>query len=226
MAKTIVSPIHQVNLVEVYSSQGCSSCPPAEKWLEQFKSHEQLFKKFIPINFHVDYWDHIGWKDPYAQRQFTQRQRRYSNLNYIHNIATPGFVVNGKGWNGWFRGKSLPIDNQKQVGKLSANIDDGLIKIQFSPENETAIKMQVHVAILGFDQITHVKRGENRGRDLSHDFVVIGYKREKLGREEGQLSAKMLLPTTNEHTSEKQAIVVWVSESNNPQPIQVAGDWL
>ena len=71
-AKTIISPEHQVNLVEVYSSQGCSSCPPAERWLGQFTNSPDLFTSFIPINFHVDYWDYLGWKDPYAKAKFTK----------------------------------------------------------------------------------------------------------------------------------------------------------
>ena len=65
----------QFILIELFTSQGCSSCPPAEKWLNQFIKDKELWEKYIPVAFHVDYWDYLGWKDPYSKSRFTQRQR-------------------------------------------------------------------------------------------------------------------------------------------------------
>ena len=226
-SQTLVSPKQQVNLVEVYSSQGCSSCPPAEKWLSQFKNDERLFKQFIPINLHVDYWDYIGWKDPYALRTFTKRQQQYQRLGHTQNIATPGFVVNGKGWNGWFYRQQLPINNELVVGELSAQINQQQVALKFDSKQVLPPYVQVHVAILGFDQITRVTRGENKGKALPHDFVVIDYQQSSVKVSNSrQLLANLPLPSSDKFESAEKAIVIWLSKRFDPKPIQAVGGWL
>ena len=68
----------QSTLIELFTSEGCSSCPPAEKWMSGLKSNQDLWKKIIPVTFHVDYWDHLGWRDRFAKPEFTSRQQRYA----------------------------------------------------------------------------------------------------------------------------------------------------
>jgi hypothetical protein len=99
---------HHVALLEVYSSQGCSSCPPAQKWVNQFTESDLLWDQVIPMVFHVNYWDYIGWKDPFATEYFSQRQRALKSNNLIQSVYTPGFVVDGKEWKGWFQGRPVP----------------------------------------------------------------------------------------------------------------------
>ena len=77
-AQTFESNNEQVSLIELYTSEGCSSCPPAERWLSKLADDESLWSHFVPLAFHVDYWDYIGWKDPYASKEYSQRQRRYA----------------------------------------------------------------------------------------------------------------------------------------------------
>src|SRR6476646_4780454 len=64
----------RIHLIELFTSQGCSSCPPAEAWLSKLKSEPRLWKDFVPIAFHVDYWDRLGWRDPFATKEWTARQ--------------------------------------------------------------------------------------------------------------------------------------------------------
>jgi hypothetical protein len=225
-AKTIVSPEYQVNLVEVYSSQGCSSCPPAERWLGQFTDDPQLFKSFIPINFHVDYWDYLGWKDPYGNTKFSKRQRRYNSLGHARTVATPGFIVNGKGWSGWFRGHNVPLNNSKKVGQLTVNLEQNLADISFDATKDVPKDGRVHLAILAFDQETAVSRGENKGKQLPHDFVVIGYQTMSMAKVNNSLRAKLNLPNVDKFESSKKALVAWVSNGIDPSPIQATGDWL
>jgi hypothetical protein len=92
-AQTFTSSEKQVNLVELYTSEGCSSCPPADKWLGKLKQQSGLWTEFIPIAFHVDYWDYIGWQDPYAHQRHTVRQSRYQANNNIRSIYTPGVIT-------------------------------------------------------------------------------------------------------------------------------------
>src|SRR3954447_25677509 len=85
---TAVSPPHKVALLELYTSEGCSSCPPADRWLNQLKlPRDQL----IPLALHVDYWDSLGWPDPFAQRLFSERQERLGRNPY-----TPESVLDGR----------------------------------------------------------------------------------------------------------------------------------
>src|SRR5437867_10582189 len=65
-------------LLELYTSEGCSSCPPAEAWLSKLKDAPGLWRDFVPIAFHVDYWDSLGWKDPFAIKAYSERQRDYA----------------------------------------------------------------------------------------------------------------------------------------------------
>src|SRR5947208_15491894 len=86
----------QSTLIELFTSEGCSSCPPAEKWMSGLKSNQDLWKKIIPVTFHVDYWDHLGWRDRFAKPEFTSRQQRYAAAWGGDSVYTQGLVVNGK----------------------------------------------------------------------------------------------------------------------------------
>ena len=98
---TFQSSEAQTALLELYTSEGCSSCPPAESWLSRLKESPGLWKDFVPLAFHVDYWDYLGWRDPWAAREFSERQRAYAQGWRSENVYTPGFVLNGKEWRDW-----------------------------------------------------------------------------------------------------------------------------
>ncbi|MDX1496158.1 MAG: DUF1223 domain-containing protein, partial [Salinisphaeraceae bacterium] len=163
-------------MLELYTSQGCYSCPAAEAWMNRLKDHPNLWQGLIPINLHVDYWDYLGWKDPYARPTFSQRQRRYQQVGASKNVATPGFVYGGWGWNGWFAGRDLP--------DLSPSYASAALKVKFVgdtleitwpeslPENT---EVYAHAARLGFGLIDQISAGENKGETLHHDFVVTAY---------------------------------------------------
>ena len=83
-------------VVELFTSEGCSSCPPADELLSEIVDGRYENTDVIGLSFHVDYWDYIGWKDPYASRDFTNRQRIYAEKLRSHQLYTPQMVVNGK----------------------------------------------------------------------------------------------------------------------------------
>lgn len=225
---TLQSPDTKVNILEVYTSQGCSSCPPAERWLSKFENDPRLWKQFIPVNFHVDYWDYIGWKDPFANPKFSSRQRLYEQLELSRNVATPGFILNGRGWNGWFYGQNPKIEKQAVSGTITANINDDQIQLEFDSgaDSDALNRLNVHVAILGFDVEIKVTGGENNGRHLTHDFVVLAYDSQYMSKIDGVAKAKLNLPDASKYKENKKAIVVWVSDRANPSPIQAVGNWL
>lgn len=228
-AQTLISEKERPLLLEVYTSQGCSSCPPAEKWLNNFKSNEYeqvLWKKVIPINFHVDYWDYLGWSDPFADSRFTDRQWQYVQKKRAKQIATPGFIVDGKSWHGWFRGRDLPLDSVETTSKLMAIIANDNVEIKYQQASESQPKLEANIVVLGFDQQTKVKKGENKGVLLEHDFVAIAYDKKRLKNKNNTYTNTMEIPKAKNIYSKQQAIVVWVSEVGDPSPIQVVADWL
>lgn len=228
-SQQISSTETQPLFIELYSSQGCSSCPPAEEWLNKFATKEskiKLWKDIIPINFHVDYWDYLGWQDPFADSRFSARQWQYVQHKHVKQVATPAFIVNGKNWHGWFNGDNLLIKRTPNNNKLSANIELDSITVKYAPAITNATSLTFHIALLGFNQKTKVVQGENHGRYLTHDFVVIGYQEGRLKKHLDQYQQTVALNKPEKFHSDKQAIVVWVSEENNPKPIRVIADWL
>src|SRR5947208_7644646 len=121
--KTFESGDTQSSLIELFTSEGCSSCPPAEKWLSALKSSSDLWKKAVPVAFHVDYWDHLGWRDRFAKPEFTSRQQHYASEWGGDSVYTPGFVVNGREWRDWFSGCAVPASS-KEVGSLRVTLSD------------------------------------------------------------------------------------------------------
>src|SRR6266568_5478088 len=120
---TFQSEERQTSLIELYTSEGCSSCPPAEAWLSRLKESPGLWRDFVPLAFHVDYWDYLGWGDPWANKSFSDRQRAYAKQWRSDSVYTPGFVLNGKEWRDWSLSKSIPTSTAKP-GTLKATSTD------------------------------------------------------------------------------------------------------
>jgi hypothetical protein len=216
---TFASGELQTTLVELYTSEGCSSCPPADNWLAQLKNDPRLWKQIIPIAFHVDYWDYIGWKDPFAQSGNTLRQQRHRQQNNVATVYTPGFVVAGKEWRGFFDRHPLPIEKKPAMGILKAKISNGSLTINFSAEPQP---LEFNIVILGFALQTSVKDGENAGRLLQHDFVALEH--HIIASATNQVKFK--LPNLNDLRKQNRGIAIWVNQQNSLIPLQAVGGLL
>ena len=207
-------------VVELFTSQGCSSCPPAEEYINGFIDNKELWSKYIPIVFHVDYWDYIGWKDVFAKPQFTSRQYRYAKLKHVRTVYTPAFIVNGAAWRrGFFN--SLPDVNGLNNGVLDIVVDGNSVKAKFkSTVSDDALKL--NIAILGMDMVVNILAGENEGRKAKHNFVVLGYTSQL----SNNMTWKMKLPKIKQQTNSKLGFVAWVSSKDDPTPLQAVGGWL
>ena len=222
--KTFESGDTQSSLIELFTSEGCSSCPPAEKWLSALKSSSDLWKKAVPVAFHVDYWDHLGWRDRFAKPEFTSRQQRYAAAWGGDSVYTPSFVVNGKEWRDWFGGNAMPITSTK-VGVLRVSVgDDGKVSATFAPDTMQARPLALNVALLGNDLESDVKRGENSGRKLRHDFVVLQLVKTELIASGDRWIGSISIPKQN--AEKPRALAAWVSEEDVDPPIQATGGWL
>ncbi|MDA1044524.1 MAG: DUF1223 domain-containing protein, partial [Verrucomicrobia bacterium] len=116
---SVTSTVTRVSLVELFTSEGCSSCPPAEAWLGSHIKREGLWTTFIPVAFHVDYWDDMGWKDRFASPVFTHRQRRYKDAWAGRYMYTPAVVVQGLEWPQWRDPNATIGRDTNAVGRLS-----------------------------------------------------------------------------------------------------------
>lgn len=218
--KTFESGETQTSLLELFTSEGCSSCPPAEKWMSALKSSQDLWKKTVPVAFHVDYWDHLGWRDRFAKPEFTSRQRRYAAAWGGGWVYTPGFVVNGQEWRGWFGGDGTPTTSAK-VGFLHVSLaDDGKLSATFVPKTTQPQALVLNVALLGNDLESDVKRGENGGRKLRHDFVALDLITSDMANESNRWTGSVALPTRSGN-EKPSALAAWITE--NATPIQATG---
>jgi len=204
----------KAHLIELFTSQGCSSCPPAEAWLSKLKSEPRLWKDFVPLAFHVDYWDRLGWRDPFAAKEFTARQYQYSEVWKSESVYTPGFVLDGREW----MERSVPKLSSEKPGALKLSIVTGKVVAEFVPADGATKDVDLHLATLGFDLMTKVTAGENSGRSLGQDFVVLSLTSQKMS---GGKSDFAFNPD-----SRAGAVAAWITSPNQIEPIQAVGGWL
>lgn len=161
-------------VVELFTSQGCSSCPPADALLGQLASRDDV----IALALHVDYWDYLGWADEFADPAFTQRQRLYAKAAKSRTIYTPQMIVGGEDHIVGYKPKELSALIQRHAARpqavdLSVTREAGVLKIV--GVGAMAGKMSVH--LVSFDPLRSVdiKRGENAGKRLDYFNVVTGW---------------------------------------------------
>jgi hypothetical protein len=210
----------RTHLLELFTSEGCSSCPPAEAWLSNLKNEPRLWQDFVPIAFHVDYWDHLGWRDPFASKMWTERQADYSARWKSGSVYTPAFVLDGVAW----RNAALPAAATEAPGVLRITINGERVTAAYKPATAAGRHYEIHVARLGFGLGANVTAGENSGRKLVHDFVVLGLTNE--GMKSGIKELGLPAESTKQTTGSRGAIAAWVTQSGQIEPIQAVGGWL
>jgi len=210
----------QVSLLELYTSQGCSSCPPADEWLGELKNKPGLWTEFVPVAFHVDYWDYIGWKDTFSKQEFSQRQRLHRKQGNVKVVYTPGFFLNGKEWKRRW-GHNQPSSSNTKAGNLQAVLSGDTLKVSYnttkSIENAT-----LNVGVLGFGYQTPINAGENSNRVLIEDFVLLSHTKYSSSNQSWEVN----LPEEVMPKAEKYALAIWVSQNNDLKPLQTTGGWL
>jgi len=166
-------------LVELFTSEGCSSCPPADALLEEVQK-KYSDKNVLVLSYHVDYWDKLGWKDIFSSALFTERQEYYSNIFRLNNIYTPQAVVNGKKeFLGSNKSKLISSIDEQLDEKPAASIKlnalqntEGKINVQYSTEGADAKKEQAILVLIQKIATNEIKKGENKGKTLRHINIV------------------------------------------------------
>jgi hypothetical protein len=216
----------RVALVELYTSEGCSSCPPADRWLGGLRKTDGLWKNFVPVAFHISYWDHLGWTDRFASEAFTRRQYDYADSWSSHGVYTPCFVKDGAEWH---PGGSLPEAESGAPGVLTVTpIDGKTYRVTFAPTGKGFLGLDVHVALLGGGIHSKVTAGENDGATLAHEFVVMDLKTAGLAKNADGTSYEttVRLDSPAEKEAPRLAVAAWVTHSGSLEPVQAAGGWL
>ena len=221
MEKHFSSGDNKVQLVELFTSEGCSSCPPAEKWMNSLKDDPRLWNQFVPVAFHVDYWDYIGWKDPYATSDNGIRQRKYKQQGNLRTVYTPGMILDGKEWRNWHYKRYVPPTGET-VGNLEVILNGDDIIATFQPVAGPSSDYELNVAILGFQLHSKVNAGENAGRRLDQEFVVLAH--EKKVSSNGKWQIK--LPAVKQEHAKHTGLAVWVNKKGLQTPVQATGGWL
>ena len=219
----IDSGSRRVALVELYTSEGCSSCPPAEAWVARLRAHPQLWRAFVPVNFHVDYWDRLGWKDRFASPLFTNRQYRWVQQLGLRSAYTPGFIVDGKEWRGFFASRDLPLQPDAEVGPLRVLPGEASAQLVFEPVEDPPVELEMRIVLIGFGLRSDVSAGENRGRRLEQNFVALGMNRGRAEKSGKVYRSTLPLPLKRAQWPKRAGLVAWVSAVGDPTPLQVVG---
>lgn len=218
----------RVSLIELYTSEGCSSCPPADQWLGGLKDDKGLWKSFVPVEFHVNYWDNLGWKDRLSSREYTAREYSYASAWGSPNVYTPCFVRDGAEWRRTSGSPDMSGGLRAPVGRLSVTVaSDGSCTAHFQPASPNPLEhFHLHAAFLGGGLYSKPTAGENEGATLSHEFVVLGLSEVPMNPTNAGLEGHLTLPAPSVTDAKRHALAAWVSLDGNLEPIQATGGWL
>lgn len=163
-------------VVELYTSQGCSSCPPADALLAQLINKPGV----IPLSLHVDYWDYLGWKDEFGQAAFTDRQKRYAQAAGSTMIYTPQMVIGGVDQIVGTKAMELSElimaqKSQAAIVALTARAEGDTLRIVAEPRGPVAAPLIVQLVRYVPEQKVKIQRGENAGRELTYHNVVMSW---------------------------------------------------
>ncbi|MET0226294.1 MAG: DUF1223 domain-containing protein [Dokdonella sp.] len=168
---TASSTATRSHLVELYTSEGCSSCPPADRWLSALPASPGL----VPLAFHVDYWDSPAWTDRFADARFTQRQNALAAHAASTLVYTPEVALDGREWRGWQSGTPAS-SKEASVVALSLQVDSTQplrVRLDTKPIDDAGANAYVAYLALAENQLSSaVRGGENSGAQLHHDHVV------------------------------------------------------
>ena len=171
-------------LVELYTSEGCDSCPPADRWLSSLGARGLVPSRVVPLSLHVDYWDYIGWKDPFAKPAYAGRQRKLTQLQRLAFVYTPQVMLQGQDFRGWRTQAAFDA----ALERINAQPARARIALSLGAVNARTLGVEAQAELLDKAHLkdaalylaayqnrlaSPVTAGENRGRTLEHDYVVL-----------------------------------------------------
>ncbi len=177
------SGVRRVALLEFYTSEGCDSCPPADRWISALPARGFDPERVVTLGFHVDYWNYLGWNDPFAKAEYSTRQRDASRRNNARVVYTPQLLLNGAD----YRRGTFKDDMADRVNAINQVRPGARISLKLVPGSTGELSVQgavvvtdatrrngalAYLALYENNLANAVTSGENRGKELRHDFVV------------------------------------------------------
>ena len=215
----LTGPAKGFAVVELFTSEGCSSCPPADQLVARIQKEDQDQPVYI-LAFHVDYWDRLGWKDAFSDKRYTQRQNLYASWLNLQSIYTPQIVVNGR--KEFVGSQENTLRNAIQSGLDQApgaqltlsdvRLDQGKVSWHFHVQNAAA-KSSLIVALVQRSATSAVKAGENSGVTLSHVQIVRNLSGTEIGTGANG-SAELALP---QGATGREELIAFVQSDDNGQ---------
>jgi hypothetical protein len=227
-SSVLTGPAKGFAVVELFTSEGCSSCPPADQLVARIQKEDQDQPVYI-LAFHVDYWDRLGWKDGFSDKRYTQRQNQYAFWLNLQSIYTPQIVVNGRkefvgSQESTLRSaihSGLDQTPGAQLTLSEIGLDKGKVHYHYDVKNAGA-KSSLIVALVQRSATTDVKAGENSGRTLSHVQIVRNLSGIEVGTGANG-TAELALPTGAQGGEE---LIAFVQNDDNGQIIAATGSAL
>jgi hypothetical protein len=209
-----INPDKNIAVLELFTSQGCSSCPPADRLLGTYTSKENI----IPLSFHVDYWDRLGWKDPFSSKEYTQRQYKYASALHA-SVYTPQLVINGQvemigsdaNKISSAINKILSEASQAVLSIKTVNEENGKVNIRFDVSGTTG-NSDAKIALVENKTTTAVKGGENGGATLTNYNVVRNFKTINKF-EAGENTCTIDIPASSD--LKNLSVVIFLQQKNN-----------
>ncbi|MEO5844565.1 MAG: DUF1223 domain-containing protein [Caldimonas sp.] len=215
-ACTAASPRQVAPVVELYTSEGCNSCPPADRWLSKLKSDPTV----VALAFHVDYWDRLGWKDRFASAAFTARQAAQQASNGARFSYTPQVVVDGRDRTDWSRAAvPAPTRQAALVDVVLAHQGERFVAT-VTPAPGSPERLAAYWAVTEQGHVTAVKAGENDGSTLHHDFVVRDYETVPAWAARGGAATLRFKPATAPDAAHPRSINLVVVDAATGRPVQ------
>ena len=206
----------QALLVELYTSEGCDSCPPADRWLSSLKGRPDV----LAAAFHVDYWDRLGWVDRFGSPRHTERQAQQQRSSGAGFSYTPQVLANGRDWRG---APTLPLLDKAALVQVDAQrLDPQHVAVQVQPKPGAPTRLALWWALLEDGHVSAVRAGENQGVTLHHDHVVRQYGvLPGWAASAGQPAALGIdLPAAQEKGGPKARLLLVVTEASTGAPLQ------
>ena len=220
------SGAQRVALLELYTSEGCSSCPPADRWLETIASQGLGPDRVVPLALHVDYWDYIGWRDRFARPEFAARQREQVRRGGGRTVYTPQVMLGGRDFSAWHRGTLA--GEAERINRMPSAADIGLTltpvaadryQLRVRAAARRSARAALYVAIYQNGLASDVRAGENRGMHLRHGHVV----REWFGPIDvasAPIDWQHALPFGTDWKADGMGVVAFVQDQVNGEVLQ------
>ncbi len=166
----------RTSLLELFTSEGCSSCPPADRWLSGLRAQTGIPQRLVPLAFHVDYWNRLGWVDRFAKPAYSARQHWIAGVRRARTVYTPQFVLDGRDWRPTRNGYPEARNNREAAAELDLElraVSVGWLEVHGEARLRTPLEdTQVFLALYENNLTSRIEAGENAGKLLRHDYVV------------------------------------------------------